>query len=84
MTLVRAEARGGELTHPEYALDGDPDTELRFAWPNGGVALLVDLGGPTVLEGIRVRNGHQERLIWLNEVSVVPTRITCDRCWGAP
>lgn len=70
--LVSASAPGGELTHPEYALDGDPSTELRFAWPNGGVQLLLDLGGPTVLEGIRVTNGHSERLVWLIEVSVGP------------
>lgn len=70
--LVSAEARGGELTHPEYALDGDLSTELRFAWPNGGVWLTVDLGGPTVLEGIRVTNGHSERLVWLVEVLVGP------------
>ncbi|MBP8954186.1 MAG: discoidin domain-containing protein, partial [Armatimonadetes bacterium] len=70
--LFSAEARGGDLTHPEFALDDDPATELRFAWPNGGLSLTVDLGGPTVLEGVRITNGHSERLIWLTEVLVGP------------
>jgi len=72
VTLHSANAPGGDLQRPEQALDGNIDTELRFAWPNGGVTLVVDLGGPTVLQGVRVTNGHQERLIWLMEVSVGP------------
>lgn len=70
--LLTASAPGGELTNPEHAVDGDARTELRFAWPNGGVQLLLDLGRPTVLEGVRITNGHQERLIWLLEVLVGP------------
>ncbi|NPV48726.1 MAG: discoidin domain-containing protein [Armatimonadetes bacterium] len=70
--LMAAEAAGGDLTHPEFAFDGNPQTELRFAWPNGGVQLTLDLGRPTVVEGVRITNGHSERLIWLTEVLVGP------------
>lgn len=72
LKLHSAEAPGGELSNPEYALDGNPDTELRFAWPNGGVNLVIDLGGPTLVEGCVVTNGHEERLVWLQEVSIGP------------
>ena len=70
--LVSAEAPGGGVQNPANVLDGDPKTEFSFAWGNGGATLVLDLGGPRVLERIRVTNGHSVPLIWLTECSVGP------------
>ena len=68
--IISVEAPGGGVSHPEYALDGDPGTAFSFAWGNGGAALLLDLGGPMLLTEVRVTTAETDRLVWLREVSV--------------
>lgn len=70
--LLSAEAPGGGLQNPANALDGDAKTEFSFAWGNGGATLVLDLGGPRVLERVRVTNGHSAPLIWMTEFAVGP------------
>ncbi len=70
--LVSAEALGGGLQAPGNAIDGDPTTELSFEWGNGGVTLVLDLGGPRVLESVHVTNGHSAPLVWMQEFWVGP------------
>ena len=68
--VVAASAKGGAVTTPEHIVDGKPETEMHFPWGNGGASVLLDLGGPTVVEGLRVTNGHDNRLHWVTEVEV--------------
>jgi hypothetical protein len=72
LRLVAAEARSGNLQAPEHAIDGDPKSEFSFEWGNGGATLVLDLGGPRVLERVRVTNGQSDLLTWLTEISVGP------------
>jgi len=70
--LVSAEARSGGLQDPGNAIDGDPKTGFSFEWGNGGAALVIDLGGPRVLDRVRVTNGQTDLLVWMTELSVGP------------
>ncbi len=72
LRLVSAEARSGSLQDPGFAIDGDPATAFSFEWGNGGATLVLDLGGPRVLERVRVTNGRTDLLVWLKELSVGP------------
>jgi hypothetical protein len=68
--VVSAEARSGNLSHPEYLVDGKLDTEFTFEWANGGASVVLDLGRPWVVEAVRVTNGHANQVVWLREVAV--------------
>jgi len=72
LAIVRVEAPGGNVAHPEYAIDGNPKTDFAFDFPNGGASLLLDAGRPVVLEGVGVTNGQTNLLVWLAEVWVGP------------
>jgi len=43
LRLVPADAGSGSLSHPEWAFDGDPNTEFSFGWGNGGASLLAQV-----------------------------------------
>ena len=68
--VVSAEARSGNLSHPEYLVDGKAETEFTFEWANGGASVVLDLGRPWVVESVRVTNGHANQVVWLREVAV--------------
>lgn len=70
--VVSAEARSGVPGDPAKAVDGDPETEFAFDWANGGAVLTLDLGGPRVLDRIRVTNGRSAPVVWLTECSAGP------------
>lgn len=54
--VVSAEAAGG-ATGAEHLLDSDPRSEFSFRWPNGGARIVLDLGRPVVVTGLRLTAG---------------------------
>ena len=58
--------------NPEAALDGDPGTEFTFAWGNGGAEIVLDLGGPAVVESLEIVSGPTGGPFFLSEVNVGP------------
>ena len=64
-------ATGRDATRgAENLLDGDAKTEFVFAWPNGGAEILLDLGAPAVVTGLRITAGPSGGPNYLGEVSV--------------
>ncbi|MCC6446000.1 MAG: discoidin domain-containing protein [Armatimonadetes bacterium] len=70
LRVVSAEAASGQYSHPENAVDGNPASEFRFAWANGGASLVIDLGKPRVLFGARIVNGKSDQVFWVREIEV--------------
>jgi hypothetical protein len=58
--------------NPKAALDGDPATEFTFVWGNGGAEIVLDLGGPTVVESLEIVSGPTGGPFFLSEVNVGP------------
>ena len=71
LKVVSAAARDA-CANPEYAVDGDPATELTLGWANGGATLVFDLGAPVVIERLVIRSGPTGGPFHLQEVSVGP------------
>jgi hypothetical protein len=59
--------------NPEAVLDGDPATEFTFVWGNGGAEIVLDLGGPRVVESLDITSGPTGGPFYLSEVNVGPT-----------
>gem|GEM_PF-1117607 len=67
--LVSATGRDA-TSGAENLLDGDAGTEFTFAFPNGGAEIVLDLGAPAVVTGLRVTAGPSGGPFHLDEVSV--------------
>ncbi|MFM7159498.1 MAG: discoidin domain-containing protein [Planctomycetaceae bacterium] len=65
--------------NPEAVLDGDPATEFTFVWGNGGAEIVLDLGGPSVVESLDITSGPTGGPFYLSGVSVGPTPETLSR-----
>jgi hypothetical protein len=74
MKIVSAGGGNGNISHPEYSIDGDPKTAVSFELPNAVAWIVVDLGDAYAIDAVRITNGQKNMVIWLNEVSVSPDR----------
>jgi hypothetical protein len=72
LRVVSAEAASKSFSGAQNAVDGDPKTEFTFAWGNGGASLVIDFGGPRVIETALVTNGQTNQLTWVQEIAVGP------------
>ena len=72
LRIVSADAASKSFAGAQNAIDGDPKTEFTFAWGNGGASLVIDLGGPRVIEAALVTNGQANQLTWVREIAVGP------------
>jgi len=67
--LVSATAQDA-TSGTQNLLDGDAKTEFTFAFPNGGAEIVLDLGAPAVVSGLRLTAGPSGGPFHLDEVSV--------------
>ena len=71
--VIAAGAGSKVFRNAESLIDGDERSEFTFQQGNSAGWVLIDLGRPCVVEGVRISNAVSAgRLIWLDELFLGP------------